>query len=95
MEPHLKQESTLEKSGSAKAQAVAGSSRIRLIVRNVGWNWLGAATAMVCGFFVAPFLIHHLGDTGYGLWIVIGSLAGYFSLLDFGVRGAVGRHVAF
>lgn len=50
---------------------------------------------MLTGFIIAPFLVRHLGDTVYGLWILIASLVFYFGLLDLGVRGAVGRDIAF
>src|SRR5690349_16468129 len=53
------------------------------------------AAGMLVGFVVAPFLIHRLGETTYGLWILIGSLTGYFGLLDLGVRGSVGRYIAY
>src|SRR5262245_37221296 len=66
-----------------------------VVARNVLWNWAGMATYMLAGFVVAPFLVHHLGETNYGLWILIASLTGYFSLLDLGVGGSVGRNVAF
>jgi O-antigen/teichoic acid export membrane protein len=72
----------------------AASGGVRRVAANMAWNWTGAVVAMACGFVVAPFLIRHLGETGYGLWIVLGSLAGYFSLLDLGIRGAVGRNIA-
>ena len=42
-----------------------------------------------------PFLLKALGGTTYGLWILIGSLTGYFGLLDLGVRGALCRQLAF
>jgi O-antigen/teichoic acid export membrane protein len=67
----------------------------KTIARNAIWNWAGTATNMVAGFVIAPFLVRCLGDTTYGLWILIASLTGYFSLLDLGVRGAVGRQIAF
>ena len=51
-------------------------------------------TEILAGFVVAPFLVRRLGVTGYGLWIVIGSLGGYFSFVDFGMRGSVGRQLA-
>jgi O-antigen/teichoic acid export membrane protein len=50
---------------------------------------------MLVGFVVAPFLVHRLGQTRYGLWILIASFTNYFGLLDLGVRGAVGRNIAF
>ena len=46
------------------------------------------------GFVVAPFLVRKLGVSGYGLWIVIGSLSGYFSLIDLGLRGSVARQLS-
>lgn len=67
----------------------------RVIARNVVWNIAGMATAMLAGFVVAPFLVHRLGETTYGLWILIASLTGYFGLLDLGVRGSVGRYIAY
>jgi O-antigen/teichoic acid export membrane protein len=67
----------------------------RRIVLNVSWNWAGLACSMLAGFVVAPFLVDRLGEHGYGLWVLIGSLTGYFSLLDLGVRGSVGRNMAF
>jgi O-antigen/teichoic acid export membrane protein len=67
----------------------------RRILSNILWNSLGMVTLIGTGFVIAPFLIARLGDTDYGLWIVLGSLTSSFGLLDLGVRGAVGRHVAF
>lgn len=43
---------------------------------------------------LTPFLIHQLGETVYGIWIIIGSLTGYLGVLDFGLRSSVGRHLA-
>jgi O-antigen/teichoic acid export membrane protein len=66
----------------------------RTIARNIVWNWAGTATQMLAGFVVAPFLVKTLGDTGYGLWILIASLTGYFDVLDFGLRASLGRTIA-
>ncbi len=67
----------------------------RRVAKNVTWNWAGVAVDVVVGFLLAPFLIRNLGDSVYGLWVLIGSLTGYMGRLDFGFRGAVGRFVAF
>src|SRR5678816_2847734 len=67
----------------------------RKIARYVLWYVSGMSAGMLVGFVVAPFLIHRLGETGYGLWVLIGSLTGYFGLLDLGVRGSVGRFIAY
>src|SRR5690242_12787116 len=65
------------------------------VTRNALWNWLGLAVQTGTGFLIAPFLVHRLGDSTYGLWIVIASLTSYFRVLDFGVGASVGRNVAF
>jgi O-antigen/teichoic acid export membrane protein len=67
----------------------------RTVARNVLWNWAGIITEIAVTFVVTPVLVHSLGDTRYGLWILIGSVTGYFGLLDLGVRSSVGRHIAF
>ncbi len=70
-------------------------SERKALARNVVWNWAGMATEMLAGFLVMPFLVRHLGTEGYGLWVLIASLTGYFGLLDLGTRSSVGRHMAF
>ncbi len=67
----------------------------RRLATNVVLNWVGMGVTMLTGFIVAPYLVHRLGDTVYGLWILIASMSGYFGLLDLGVRGSVGRYVAY
>lgn len=64
------------------------------IARNMAFNWAGMACEAVVGFLLLPLLVSRLGDTGYGLWVVIGSLTGFFQLMDLGMRGSVGRFVA-
>ena len=63
-------------------------------LRNVLSNWAGFACASITSFFLSPFVVHHLGNSGYGIWVFLGSLTGYLGLLNFGVRGAVTRYVA-
>lgn len=65
------------------------------LASNVVWNWAGMGITMLTGFLVAPYLVLRLGETSYGLWILIASMSGYFGLLDLGVRGSVGRYVAY
>lgn len=67
----------------------------QMVARNAVWNGVGTAAEMLSGFLVAPYLVRSLGATTYGLWILIASMTGYFALLDLGVRGSVGRQIAF
>jgi len=71
-------------------------------VRNQGHrvfiNTVSNFTALVCqlavSFFMAPFLVHRLGDSAYGLWAIVTSIFGYMGLLDFGLSASLVRHVA-
>ena len=65
------------------------------LLRNMAWNWAGMLCDATAAFLVMPFLIHRLGESSYGTWVLIGSLSSYFGMLDLGVRGSVGRYVAF
>ena len=63
-------------------------------VSNVLWNWGVFAFTVAVTFVLSPYIVHRLGDTTYGIWVLLGSLVGYLGFLDFGVRGAVTRYVA-
>ncbi|WP_282042442.1 lipopolysaccharide biosynthesis protein [Halomonas alimentaria] len=46
------------------------------------------------GLLLTPFIIRSLGNSEYGLYLLIGSLAAYLGVLDFGLNNAVTRYVA-
>lgn len=52
------------------------------------------AVAAIVSFFLSPFLVHHLGNAAYGVWILANSSIAYMALLDLGMRGAVTHFVA-
>ena len=64
------------------------------VIRNVFSNWGAYILAIGVNFFLSPYVVRHLGNTGYGVWTLLLSLTGYLGLLDLGVRGAVTRYVA-
>jgi O-antigen/teichoic acid export membrane protein len=68
--------------------------RVRHIARNVLFNWLGTIANMAVGFFLSPFVLHHLGNVAYGVWIMAVSLVSYLSLLDLGMQSSVLRFVS-
>src|ERR1700720_470841 len=68
--------------------------RARRIAQNVLSNWLALVITTVVGFFLSPFVVHHLGNLTYGVWVIIMSLVSYMNLLDLGLRGAVTRFVS-
>src|SRR5215471_12768315 len=64
------------------------------IISNVLMNWLAFGATIMAGFLISPFLVRHLGDGVYGVWILLGSLAGYLGVLDFGVTPSTVKYVA-
>jgi len=65
-----------------------------VILRNIFSNWIGYVVTLLVGFLLSPVVVHHLGNTGYGVWTLVVSLTGYFGILDLGIRSSVGRYVA-
>lgn len=61
---------------------------------NVVMNWLSMGVGMLVPFFLTPVVIHHLGATAYGVWILAVSTVAYLNLLDLGLRSAVIRYVS-
>ena len=61
---------------------------------NVVMNWVAMATGMVVPFFLAPFVVRHLGATVYGIWILAVSTVAYLNMLDLGLRSAIVRFVS-
>lgn len=55
------------------------------ISRNALSNFAGTAVALAVGFFLMPFIIHRIGATAYGIWMLSTSLVGYMGLLDVGL----------
>lgn len=63
-------------------------------LKNVGSSWVGLAVNLAVGFFLSPFILHHLGDDAFGLWVLIFSVTGYYGLFDFGIRSCLVRYVS-
>lgn len=57
-------------------------------------NYLGQLIIFGTGFALTPFILHRLGQSDYGLWLLAGSVIAYGSLFDFGITGALTKYVA-
>lgn len=68
--------------------------RLRHIARNVFSNWFVTAANMAVGFFLAPFIVHRLGNAAYGVWVLAISSVNYLNLLDLGMRSSVLRFIS-
>ena len=69
------------------------SLRTRALI-NVASSWGGLGVNIAIGFFLYPFILHHLGDEASGLWTLIYSFTGYYGIFDFGIRSSLIRYVS-
>lgn len=47
-------------------------------------NYLVTGTELLIGVFMLPFNVAHLGQSAYGLWVLVASITIYFSMFDMG-----------
>ncbi len=67
---------------------------IKRIFTNIFSNWANLAVNIAISFFLAPFVVEKLGNTYYGIWVIMMQFTGYLYLLDFGVRESIIRYVS-
>lgn len=63
------------------------------MLRSVLSNWFALTVMGILSFFLTPFMIHHLGDLDFGMWLLAYSLIGYSGLLEMGIRPTLQRFV--
>lgn len=66
----------------------------RSLVLGAATNWAAFAASLAVSFFLAPYLIHALGDARYGVWCVVEAILAYFTLFDLGIAACLVRFVA-
>jgi len=64
------------------------------VLRNVGSTWVVTLVTIVVTYALTPFVIHALGQDGYGTWTLITSMTGYMGLLALGIPMASVRYLA-
>ncbi len=55
---------------------------------------LNLLVTITVSFFMMPFVIRSIGDRWYGLWILVGTLVGYYGFFDFGLSTALQRFIS-
>lgn len=65
-----------------------------LIAKSVLSNWSFLTLNVLVAFWMTPFVVHHLGDSSYGIWALILQLTGYMGVVDVGLRSALVRFVS-
>ncbi len=64
------------------------------MIKNILANWSHIFFSIVSIFILYPFFIQTLGEEQYGIWLLISSVTGYFTLIQVGVPLANVRFVS-
>ena len=70
------------------------SSKARTLVKGSFAGTCNFLANAIVGFMLMPFIIHSLGDKEYGLWVIVGSLLGFYGLFSFGLVPAIQRYIS-
>lgn len=65
----------------------------RRLFANAGSNATAHVAYVIVSFFMAPIVLHGLGDSRYGAWSFVESFVAYLTLFDLGVAAALVRYV--
>ena len=68
--------------------------RASLILKSVTVTWAAVFVAAATNLLLTPLILHRLGDEAYGIWVLVVTLADYYSFLQVGVRSAIVRYVS-
>src|SRR6266568_5000151 len=66
-------------------------SRFRRILHGAASGYLVLIAAGIYSLASVPVAMHYLSKERFGLWALMATIGGYFSLIDFGMSGAVAR----
>src|SRR5579872_6848093 len=70
-------------------------SRSKRFLGGLGLSYVYQALTMVVGLWLTPFLLHHIGQHSYGLWLVGLQILSYVMLMDFGIVALLPRETAY
>jgi O-antigen/teichoic acid export membrane protein len=72
-------------------QAVDSTDQLALPRRffsNTLWNYICYATSAATSLAVTPLLVHHLGHSAFGIWVLASSITAYLDLFQAGLDAA-------
>jgi O-antigen/teichoic acid export membrane protein len=72
-----------------------GGTRSTRVLGAVRMNYIYQAIVMIAGLWLTPFLVTHLGEANYGLWIAGTQIVAWLSVMDLGVVALLPREAAY
>ena len=71
------------------------SSRTQRFIGGLSLGYLNTALVMAVALWLTPYLLRHLGEHEYGLWLLGAQVLVYLGLMDLGVVALLPREVAY
>ena len=71
------------------------TSKPKSLITNSTWNIFLAIWSTGVTFFLTPFVIARIGTDHYGLFVLLLSIAGFMSIMNFGLGEATLRYTAY
>lgn len=69
-------------------------STLRALTRNISWNYVQAGTSLIVTFLLTPVVLAHLGEVGFGVWVLLKAILFYLAFLDLGFYNALVKYLA-
>jgi O-antigen/teichoic acid export membrane protein len=60
---------------------------------NILFNWGSFIVSIVITYALSPFVVRSLGDSVYGVWVLIMEITSYYSFIDLGIVPATGQYI--
>ncbi len=65
-----------------------------IILKNSSSKVASFSVSTLIWLALTPFIIHSLGDVDYGIWVLVGSICGFYGILDLGITTSIVRYVS-
>jgi O-antigen/teichoic acid export membrane protein len=65
----------------------------RRLIHNTIFNVVTLVSSAIITFFLIRFFLAQLGESKYGVWVLIGSIFQYRRLLDMGMNSSINRYI--
>lgn len=70
-------------------------SRSKRFLAGLSLSYVYQALVLLSALWLTPFLLHHIGQHNYGLWLVGLQVLSYVMLMDFGIVALLPRETAY
>jgi len=75
-------------------ESMRESSLVKKAPANIIWNFLGQGWLVILALIATPYIVHRLGTSLYGIYVLISVVIDYFAFLQLGM-GAGGDQIHF